>query len=203
VCRDPWFEQSPPPMGAAAQVVECCVVRSTVGQRSAEVVVGVGVREDLDRLRSAIDEAQREVGLWFDRLVAGTVSPAEFEDGSRQPSQRLDRFERELARLRSDPGDMSVADLDVLIEDVELSRVEAIRRLELLDQPLRSPDADPVTRAIVGGEIAGLEGVLASLRARREERVRFADRAMRYLSRAVEDGVLDEELRYRLRTYLE
>jgi hypothetical protein len=190
-------------MGAAAQFEECCVVRPAVGQRSVEVVIDVGVREDLERLRSAIDEAQKEVGLWFDRLVAGTVSPAEFEDGSRQPAQRLDRFERELARLRSDLGDMSVADLDVLIDDVDLSRVEAIRRLELLSQPLRGPDPDPVTRAVVRGEIAGLEGVLANLRARREERVRFADRAMRYLSRAVEDGLLDEELRDRLRTYLE
>jgi hypothetical protein len=58
-------------------------------------------------------------------------------------------------------------------------------------------------RAVVEGEIAGLDGVLASLRARRQERARFADRAMRKLSRAVEDGVIDEELSDRLRTYLE
>jgi hypothetical protein len=39
--------------------------------------------------------------------------------------------------------------------------------------------------------------------ARRQERARFADRAMRKLSRAVEDGVIDEELSDRLHTYLE
>jgi hypothetical protein len=60
-----------------------------------------------------------------------------------------------------------------------------------------------VTRAVVEGEIDGLEGVLANLRAQREERVMFADRAMRYLSGAVEDGVIDEQVRDRLRTYLE
>jgi hypothetical protein len=176
---------------------------STVEARSVEVVVDVAVREDLERVRSGIGDARKEVGGWFDRLVAGTISPAEFEDGSRQASERLDRLERELARLRSEPGDMSVADLDVLIEDVKLSRVEAIRRLELLNQRLLGTGRDPVTRAVVEGEIDGLEGVLANLRAQREERVMFADRAMRYLSGAVEDGVIDEQVRDRLRTYLE
>jgi hypothetical protein len=168
-----------------------------------EVVVGVGVREDLERVRAAIGKAHKEVGLWFDRLVAGTISQAEFEDGCRGPSQRLDLLERELARLRSDPGDVSVEDLDALIDDVDVSRVEAIRRLALLNQQLSGADGDPVTRAVVEGEIAGLDGVLASLRARRDERARFADRAMRNLSRAVEDGLIDEDLRDRLRTYLE
>lgn len=166
-------------------------------------VVDVGVREDLERVRSAIGETHREVGLWFDRLVAGTISQAEFEDGSREPTERLGRLEQELARLRSDPGDLSAEDLDALIDDVDMSRVEAIRRLALLNQQLSGAAADPVTRAVVEGEIAGLDGVLASLRARREERARFADRAMRNLSRAVEDGLIDKDLRDRLRAYLE
>jgi hypothetical protein len=168
-----------------------------------EVVVDIGVSEDLERLRSGIDAARKEVGEWFDRLVAGTISPAEFEDGSRQASQRMDRLESELARLRSNPGDLSVADHDVLIEDVERSRAEAIRRLELLSHRLLGPSSDPVTCAVIEGEIGGLEGVLANLKAQREERATFARRAMRYLARAVEDGVIDEEIRYRLRTYLE
>ena len=29
----------------------------------------MGVREDLERLRSAIEEARKEIGLWLDRLV--------------------------------------------------------------------------------------------------------------------------------------
>ena len=98
---------------------------------------------------------------------------------------------------------MSVADLDVLIEDVERSHVGAIRRLELLNQQLFGPGREPVTRAVVEGEIGGLEGVLANLKARRDERVTFGLRATRYLSRAVEDGVIDEELRDRLGTYFE
>jgi hypothetical protein len=168
-----------------------------------EVVVVVGVREDLDRVRSAIGDTHKEVGLWFDRLVAGTISQAEFEAGSREPTERLDGLERELTRLRSEPGDLSAADLDALIDDVDLSRIEAIRRLALLNQQLSGTAADPVARAVVEGEIAGLDGVLASLKARREERSRFADRAMRNLSRAVEDGLIDADLRDRLRTYLE
>ena len=162
----------------------------------------MGVRDDLERMRSGVDEAQREVGGWFDRLVARTISPAEFEDGSRQPSERMDRLERERARLRSDPGDLSVADLDVLIEDVQLSRAAAIRRLELLSHRLLGPTGDPVTRAVAESELGGLEVVLANLRAQREERAGFARRAMRHLSRAVEDGVIDEEIRDRLRTYV-
>jgi hypothetical protein len=99
----------------------------------------------------------------------------------------MDRLESELARLRSNPGDLSVADHDVLIEDVERSRAEAIRRLELLSHRLLGPSSDPVTRAVIEGEIGGLEGVLANLKAQREERATFARRAMRYLARAVED----------------
>lgn len=163
----------------------------------------MGVREDLERLRSAIGDAHKEIGLWFDRLVAGTISQAEFEEGSREPTERLDALERELTRLRSEPGDLTAADLDALIDDVDMSRVEAVRRLALLNQQLSGAAADPVTRAIVEGEIAGLDGVFASLKARREERARFADRAMRNLTRAVEDGLIDEDLKTRLRTYLE
>jgi len=123
-----------------------------VGDRSVEVVVDVGVREDLERMRSGSDEAREEVGGWFDRLVAGTTSPAESEEGCRQPAERMDRLERELARLRADPGDLSVADLDVLIEAVERS-AEASRRLELLSQRLLGPTGDPVTCAVVEGAL--------------------------------------------------
>ncbi|HEY3006005.1 MAG TPA: hypothetical protein VGJ44_26895 [Kribbellaceae bacterium] len=167
-------------------------------------VVGlVGVREDVERIRSGIREAEDEVGLWFDRWVAGTISQDEFEARSKPASDRLDALQRERDRLRSRPGDLSATDLDVLIADVGQCLDEAIRRRELLSGRVFASAADTVAREIVDRQIRTLDLVMTNLKAEREERARFMRRAMEHLARAVDDGVIDRETMDRLRTYLE
>jgi hypothetical protein len=166
-------------------------------------VVGlVGVREDIDRIQSGIREAQNEVGLWLDRWVAGTIADDEFAARSRPASDRLDALQREREQLRSNPGDLSAADLDILIADVDQCLDEAIRRRELLSGQVLAPAGDTLAREIVNREIRTLELVLTNLKVQREERANFIRRVMRHLARAVDDGVIDGETKDRLRTYL-
>jgi len=163
----------------------------------------VGVREDIERIRSGIREAQDEVGLWFDRWVAGTISQDEFDERSKPASDRMDALQRERELLRSRPDDLSAADLDVLIADVEECLTDAIRRRDLLSGTLAAPARDTVAHEIVVRQIRTLDLVLTNLKAQREERARFMRRAMRHLERAVDDGVIDRDTMDRLRTYLE
>jgi hypothetical protein len=163
----------------------------------------VGVREDIERIRSGIREAQDEVGLWFDRWVAGTISQGEFGERSKPASDRMDALERERELLRSHPGDLSAADLDVLIADVEQCLADANRRRDLLSGQLFAPARDTVARELEDRQIKALDVVLTDLKVQREERASFMRRAMGHLARAVDDGVIDRETRDRLRSYLE
>jgi len=163
----------------------------------------VGVRQDIERIRSGIREAEDDVGLWLDRWVAGTISQDEFDERSKPASDRMEALRRERERLWSHPDDLSGADLDLLIADVEQCLAEAVRRRELLSGQVFAPAGDPAAHEIVDRQIRTFNLFLTTLNVEREERANFMRRAMKHLARAVDDGVIDAEVRDRLRAYLE
>jgi ABC-type transporter Mla subunit MlaD len=163
----------------------------------------VGVREDLERIRSGMRAAQAEVDPWLDRWAAGEVSQEQLDQRTRTAQGRMEALERELDQLRRYPGDGPGTDLDLLIADVEDSLAAVHRRQATLSAHVFADTSAGAARRVVAEQIRQLEQTLAHLRPLRAERTRFTERAATQLRRAVKDGVIDQQTVERLRTYLD
>jgi hypothetical protein len=162
----------------------------------------VSVREDIERITSGIHAVQAEVDPWLDRLAAGQLSQAEFDNQTKAAQDRLESLELELNLLRSHPGDVPAADLDLLIADVESNLVAARRRHRLLSATIFAEVPAGAAHLIVTEQIRTLDHTLARLKTQRDERARFTVRVLDLLERAVEDRVIDGRTMDRLRGYL-
>lgn len=182
-------------------------VSSVEGVRQAPVhgkVVGlVGVREDLDRIRSGLRQAQAEIDPWLDRWAAGQVSQAGFDQQTRTAQARMEALESELEELRRYPGDVPGSDLDLLIDDVQDSLSSVQRRQSLLHAKVFATTSTGTAHLVVADQIRELQDALAHLVSQRAERTRFTERAAARLQRAVVDGVIDRRTVERLRGYLD
>jgi hypothetical protein len=163
----------------------------------------VGVREDLQRIRSGLRAAQAEVDPWLDRWATGQVSREQFDQHTRTAQQRMESLERELDLLRQYPGDVPGSDLDRLIDDAEDSLAAVRRRLALLSAPVFADTSPGAAHLVVAKQVRDLEHTLENLRAQRAERTRFTERAAARLQRAATDGVIDQQTVERLRSYLD
>jgi hypothetical protein len=163
----------------------------------------VGVREELERIRSGMRAAQAAVDPWLDRWATGEVSRDEFDRQTRTARGRMEALEHELDQLRRYPGDVPGTDLDLLIDDVEANLAAVRRRQALLSAQAFAQGSGGAAHLVVAEQIRQLEQTLAHVRSQRAERTRFTERAAAQLQRAVKDGVIDQQTVERLRTYLD